>query len=199
MPISLEGCVCRIKYHPYNKQHLVSSVAALTCFLSVAGTWLKYSQACQNKIFSSLNSFLRNSCGGKPEVLYNRKQPIVFLSYPELLLLRPLVRAEITGCNVWRLVYCKCGRRMVWAREADQCGGRWISEASTYCRAFWRCYGLRSMKHLWCGRTEYSITKVALVKRMTSDQLFWTGTICKFQHTMHDYVDMHCTLLAPTG
>lgn len=33
-----------------------------TCFLSVAGTWLKYSQACQNKIFSSLNSFFRNSC-----------------------------------------------------------------------------------------------------------------------------------------
>lgn len=33
----------------------------LTSFLSCAGTWLKYSQACQNKIFSSLNSFRRNS------------------------------------------------------------------------------------------------------------------------------------------
>lgn len=33
----------------------------LTSFLSCAGTWLKYSQACQNKMFSSLNSFLRKS------------------------------------------------------------------------------------------------------------------------------------------
>lgn len=34
----------------------------ITCFLSCSGTWLKHSQACQNKMFSSLNSFFRNSC-----------------------------------------------------------------------------------------------------------------------------------------
>lgn len=34
-----------------------------TSFLSCAGTWLKPSQACQNRMFSSLNSFLRKSWG----------------------------------------------------------------------------------------------------------------------------------------
>lgn len=35
---------------------------SVTCFLSFSGTWLKNSQACQNRMFSSLNSFFKNSC-----------------------------------------------------------------------------------------------------------------------------------------
>lgn len=34
----------------------------VTCLLSFSGTWLKNSHACQKRIFSSLNSFFRNSC-----------------------------------------------------------------------------------------------------------------------------------------
>lgn len=131
----------------------------LTCFLSVAGTWLKYSQACQNKMFSSLNSFLRNSCR---ETHSNHS----FKCYLTKCHFFPFCIAAITVVDVVvetrkQILECDVRRRVgVWAQESvgdarlwlvlkegEELGGSGTPEPL-------RCCGLRSKTHLLCGKYE---------------------------------------------
>lgn len=99
-----------------------------TCFLSVAGTWLKYSQACQNKMFSSLNSFLRNSCRDRPEFVSALRLAMITFSVAATAL-----RIQLQSVAL-RKDLRKCGRRTEWVSGAlIRVGGRW--GARWFCHA----------------------------------------------------------------
>lgn len=120
-------------------------LCGLTCFLSVAGTWLKYSQACQNKMFSSLNSFLRNSCR-ETHSNHSLKRYLFHQWAPSL----PLLLCGC-GCSCWYC--CRTGETndRVWCCEGGVCV--WVQEESGRSAALISVEGRWGTVWFWPTRT----------------------------------------------